>query len=218
VPALSKVELSEAMISLFEELSEGNTDASIMDLMGWNADTFQNVKRAMLEGKAEELRTKPREHVYVEYLISQSRNIQDLNDLVDTLDKKQQYNALVGAIRLRSDIHDKIIARGQEFGVIRKEAETKRIIGGLLVTDMSSSEIRTAIGTHLGELKGMMERFGDADFASMPTPKKLHHGAAVPVVSTAVVVEDKPKPEGKVKAKTSRRSGGRVRSREARDG
>jgi hypothetical protein len=211
---LSKDDVSDAADALYHELVDGHeTESSIAEIMGWDPELFRRIKKTMLDEKSDEIRTKPREHVYVEYCISQQQNIRDLNDLIKGLDAKQQYNALVGAIRLRSDIYDKIVSKGQEFGLIRKEPERKEVIAGILVSDMSSDDIRQAIVTQLTSIKDLMGKFGDKDLMSLEVGK-VHYGRALPRTFDDQPIEVESLPEhgkGSARAKTSRRSAGRAK-------
>lgn len=208
---LSKSDRAEAVATLLKDLADGDSEAEVAEIMGWDSATLAYVRKTMLESEAQRMRKMPREHVYVQYCMEQRRNVRDLDDLITHLDKKQQYNAVIGAIRLRSDIADKIITKGQEFGVIRKEAERKEhiLVGGIIVGDMTAPQLRTAIGTEMNELKVLMEKFGDQPINAL-SPGALHYGPkAAKFVESKTKVVETPKPVGKARAKTSRRSAGR---------
>ena len=220
----SKSELLEASLAVYELRVEGKTDKEIMEILRYDAETFEEVTTAMYESRAERMRVMPREHVYIDYVTEQRRNIKDLNDLVTNLDKKTQYNALVGAIRLRSDILDKIVEKGQEFGVIKKQAQRTEIVAGLLVHDMTQEDLRKGILGQTKLLKDVMERYGDGDIMSL-TPETRHYALPAAITTTASPVEDDeddeadlaPAPKrsaGTARAKMSKRSAGRKRTRE----
>lgn len=205
---LSRAEKAEAAATIFNEMINGSTDAEIMDLLGVDAETYNELRRYMLEAKSESLRTQPREHTFAEYLINQTQNVRDLTGLINNLDAKKQYNAIVGAIRVRADIYDKIIARGQEFGIIKKEPDRKEVVGGIVVADLSAADLKKAITGEMKSLHDMIGAFGEGDLKSLPSAP-LHYGEAVTVESPKAPA--KPKPEGKVKAKTGKRAAGRRR-------
>lgn len=206
---MTKAELLEAAKTLFTELVEGENANEVADIMGWDDETFAKVQKAMLAGKSGEIRSKPAEHVYVEYLIEQGRNVHDLSGLIKNLDQKSQYNALVGAIRLRSDIVDKMLERGFEFGMVKRKEQggggllgggnTFNIIAGVKVGEMTNPQLRDAIGTQLKELEVFIDKFGDATKITDLIPGPLHYGKALVSLpgpeTEAEEAEPRPKPK-----------------------
>jgi hypothetical protein len=209
---LTRSELIEAAATIHGEMVGGSSETDIMDILGLDAEQFREARKFMLEMRADEIRGKPREHVYIEYTIKQEQNIKDLNTLISQLDDTKQHNAVVGAIRLRSDILDKIIERGQEFGLLRREPQRKEIVAGVMVAEMATPELRKAIVGEIGKLNDLVKRFGDGGIMAME-PGPLHYGE--PALLTEGETMKPRKAEGKAKAKTSRRAGGRRRVREA---
>jgi hypothetical protein len=209
--SLTRNELLELAATIYDRMVAGDSEADIMSAYGLDEVTFTKARRIMLDVRAQEARTKPREHVYVEYCMAQQRNILDLDVFIKELDAKNQYNAVVGAIRLRSDLIDRIVQRGMEFGIIRKEPERKELVAGLFISDMNSGELKKAILDQIQQMNDMISRFGDGDILSLD-PGGLHYGD--PITTTAEVVHElPPKAAGKAKAKSSRRSAGRRRIR-----
>lgn len=210
---MSKAELAEAAKALFADLVSGDDPQEIADVMGWDAETFATVQKAMLISRAEEVRAKPADHVYIEYMIDQKRNIKDLTDLINNLDKKRQYNAVVGSIRLRAELTDKILERGFDFGILKRaeqgggglgQGNTFNIIAGVDVNAMTAPQLRDAITGQLSELNGYIEAFGDGVDITKLATGTLHYGDRAPdpnevIEVPAEVVEDKPKKKNKKK-------------------
>lgn len=202
---MNKVELAEAAKLLYHELVHGDDPDDIADIYGWDEETYKKIQKAMLTSRAEEIRAKPSDHVYVNYIIEQQRNQQDLTDLINNLDKKRQYNMVLGAIRLRSEITDKILERGFEFGMIQRQGQgglgsgnTFNIIGGVDVNVMTAPQLTKAITSQLDELQSYMERFGDGKNILELSPGALHYGPAAPPPTPAVIdVASEPEPEAK---------------------
>lgn len=215
--ALSKSELMELAATIEGELVKGESETEIMDTLRIDAETYAEAKRFLFEQRSSAIRSMPNDHVYVDYVIQQRQNIQDLNDLIRNLDKKKQYNALVGAIRLRSDIMDKIVDRGQQFGLIKKVAERREIVGGLIIADMAEGELRKAIAKQLKDMESMMSKFGEKSFLELETGA-IHYGEparlAAPVVDTSGTTLPRGTEGKTAKAKTSKRSAGRRRVRD----
>jgi hypothetical protein len=172
---LTKKQIEEAIATMYSYRCDGLTDKETMDVMGLNADTYLYINTLMYEQQAEELKTKPREHSYIDYIIKQSENVKDLSKMIDEFKTSKQFGAMVGAVRARAEIYDKIIKTGQEFGIIEKTPERKEIMAGVAVVDMTSAKLKEMITTELKQLNVLMATHGDVDVLSLP-PAELHHG------------------------------------------
>lgn len=205
--SLTKRDIEEAKQTIWSKMCSGESDDDIIDALGVETTTYTALKLQMLDDKAAELRTKPPEHVYVEYIINQEQNISDLTEMIGEFKKTKQYNAMVGAIRARADLYDKLIAKGQEFGVFRKTPERREIVAGLLVSDMTSHDLKTAITKAIGNLEAMTRRYGDNDILDVEVDS-LHYGPALPPKAmeeeSVVAPKAKSKSNGKGKSKHQR--------------
>lgn len=175
----TKSELKEAVATVYTKLLEAKDDKTIMDEMGISAEDYDNLKRAMFDIKADELRQKPVEHVYVEYMINQIQNVKDLTTMVTDFKSSKQYNAMVGAVRARADIYDKLIDRGQSLGVIKREPTVTKVIGGIIIGELTNVQLKEMITKELGELNKLMKRYGDHGIIDMD-PGSLHYGPTLP--------------------------------------
>ena len=196
-----------------EAMIDGESEATIQDQLGIDIETFQECRTLMLTERASLRERQTAGQSFAEYELHQLRNIHDLNELISNLNSKSQYNALVGALRLRADIQDRIINKGQEFGVLTKTPEKKLVFGGVHVGDFSDRELRKELKHSLGGLKTLVEKHGGEDLMSLPVGD-LHYGPSVPTTGVEVEKEPPPKAVGKARAKSSRRSAGRRRIRE----
>jgi len=172
---LKRREALEAAAYIYEQRIRGKRDKYIQEQLGLDADQYAEACKFLLENRSEQLREMPREHVYVEYVIDQKKNIKDLDSLIKNLDANSQYNALIGAIRLRSDIQNKIVDRAQEFGLVKKEAEKRELIGGIALFDLAADDLRKKIVSHTKGLADVMRDYGEKDFLRLPSPE-LHYG------------------------------------------
>lgn len=195
---LTKADIQEAKVTIWSELCKGTQDSEIQEDMGLSQEMYLQLKFQVLEDKATQLRAKPPEHVYVEYIINQTQNISDLTGMIEDFKKTKQFNALVGAVRARADLYDKLVAKGQEFGVFAKAPERK-IIAGVVVSDLSANDLRTAITKAIGNLDAMMGKYGDNDIIDV-MPDSLHYGPSLP--SRAI----EPREESAIKAPPTKKS------------
>lgn len=173
--ALSRAELLEVAVNIETRMMNGDTREEIMDALGYDFDQFEEARKFLLNLKAEEIRGRSREHTFIEYVLEQRGTIKALDKLAKDLDSKSQYNALIGAHRLKSDLVDRIIDRGFEFGIIKKTPERKEIVAGLIIGDMSSEDLKKEIVSHGKLTRELMSKFGEGGFLETPDAP-THYG------------------------------------------
>lgn len=198
---LSKKQILEAAITIYEKLASGLSDNEVMEEMGLLPDEYNQLKTAMLDNKADEIREKPVEHTFVEYLINQSTNIRDLTNMIQDFYRTKSYGPMVGAVRARAEIFDKILTKGQEFGLIHKEPDKKQILAGVAVTELSNKQLRKMIKGELKILGKLQKQFGEKNLLELPEHESLYSGPRLmPEVKPikGEIIKDK---EGKIKGK-----------------
>lgn len=159
------------------ELIKGTSEDRIADDLGLDREAFDYLHSFMLQERANKKRSRSSDQQFADYEISQERNIADLDNLIQNLNEQTQYNALVGAIRLRSEIQKGILTAGQEFGVIAKQPDRTEIVAGVVVADLSTADLRKMIAGQLASLEGMISKYGDCDIRALETGE-LHRGPA----------------------------------------
>jgi hypothetical protein len=172
---LTSDELDSASAHLWQLLVEGVSDEDARSRMCLDLATYHKVKTHMLDGKAREIRNLPPEHVYVQYVLDQAQNIRTLTHQLERFEATKQYNAMVGAIRLRADLYDRILAKGQECGVIDKQPERHEVIAGIVVADLNNRQLRGHLRRELKAITEMMEGYGDVPFLDVEAGE-THHG------------------------------------------
>jgi hypothetical protein len=197
----------EAVSKLFGLLGDGLTDVEAQNAMGLDRENYTYIKTAMYRCKSDEIRGKSTEETYVDYLLAQKTNLADLTAMIQEFKKSKQYNAMVGAIRARSDILNHLINRGQEFGLIEKRPDEKRIIAGVMVANLTNRQLQSLVVRELGQLDAMRNKFGDGSgLLALDNPQvypALPGGSIVTPVEVRPVVKKK-KTKKTVKAATSK--------------
>lgn len=181
---LTKSEVEEAVATIYGRMASGEDDKEIIEAMGISAEDFKALKSAMFDAKADEIRQRPIEHVYVQYVLDQQGNVKDLTEMMETFKSTRQLNAMVGAIRVRSEIYDKIIKTGQDMGLLKRAATQHEIIGGIVIAELTNEKLRTLITGALKDLGGLMKKYGDKSIVEMD-PGTLHYGPALPPKTSA---------------------------------
>lgn len=177
--ALTKEFLAEAIQTIYSGYAEGKTDEQLAAEIGIDANEFKKLRLAMFDSKAEEVRARPTEHVYVQYMIDQARNIKDLTDMIKDFKSTRQHTAMVAAVKTRADIYDRLIKRGQEFGFIARDPKSGNLGLGELLGELTNKQLRVKITMELKQLGDLMVRYGDKNILEMPTGS-LHHGPRLP--------------------------------------
>jgi hypothetical protein len=198
---LSPEELEAAAHVLFDALTSGIPDDDAMDELGVDEATYSRIKAKMFDLKAEEVRTKPTEHVYVQYMLDQAANIRDLTGMISEFKKTKQYNAMVGAIRTRADLQDRLIKQGQDFGLIQKSPAQRQVVAGIVITEMTNVELKRAAMRELRTLSRLMESAGDVDFLDVEA-SEVHRGPALKAPEREPLEVGRPEPKAKKRKKT----------------
>lgn len=169
---------------VYELLSEGKSDEEIRAELEISEDQLAGLRERMNSQIGERLKRRAPEQVYLEYVIHQRSCMALLDEAIGRfrLDRAAS-GSIVQAIRARSDIYDKTIKFGQELGLVKKMPDEKRIIGGILVTQLSDDQLRNAIADQVTAMQKMVSGFGgsgEKQIVDMPAGD-LHYSLPEPV-------------------------------------
>ena len=166
--------------SIYGRLLDGEADGEIMDSMGLGVQEYHRYKEGLYRLKADEVKQHPSEYVYIDYVIQQTENIQKLTNIVDDMMRTKDYSSvLIGAIKAKSEIHDKVIVKGQEFGLIKKVPNKKEIIAGVTVSELTNDDLKKAITGALNDLNRMTQQYGDVDLKQLREQNDLYYGESL---------------------------------------
>jgi len=180
-------ELRSAFAKLKALITEGYSDEEIAsEQLGISFEEFEDLKQKYLDHEVDIALKKPSEHTYVEYVLEQQRCISDLDNLIksfglvedeidDDLDESYSHRkqpkarniaGYVGAVRAKSDIIDKIVKTGQEFGLIEQKDKAKANPGDVIF-NMSKVEIIQYLTSEMKCFSETMMRYGDRDITTL---------------------------------------------------
>lgn len=163
-------DLRMRLAELRSHLAMGKSDEQIAEEMSLGVESYISLKRELMRQETIRIQTASAEEIYIEYSLRQGQLIRELSDMVGTFTKNSNYNALVGAVRAKSDILDKIIKTGQDMGILVKAPERKMILQGVVVAEMGNNQLRKMIAGELQSLATIVSRFGDKDLFGAPLP------------------------------------------------
>lgn len=179
-------ELRATFATLRSHLSAGLDDVEIATELGISLEDLEELKRRFYAHEIEIERKKSTDRHYLDYLIAQRGNISDLQKIITKFGESKQYNALVGAIRAKSEIIEKVLERGRDFGVIDLKSAPIRI-NGLLVTELPTNAIRATIADALHELKQLTAGDNMSSMADVELPQIHGDDVVIDVVAEPVV-------------------------------
>lgn len=166
--------LRAACAKLRAYLAAGDSDHEICEKMGLSWGDYEELKGKMMAFESAKVVTQSSEQVYVEYLMNQEKNIHALSTMIDSFQDSRQHAAMVGAVKARADIYDKMIKTGQEFGFIEKMPERTEIVAGVMVRDLSEQDLRAHITSALSSLDTMQKKYGDSSNIIDLDPGQTH--------------------------------------------
>lgn len=165
---LKGAELRAAIAKLRSFLGAGDTDDEAAAKLGLSWAEYEDLKRAMYAAEVEVLRKRSTAEAYIDYVLAQQQNINDLNAMVSQFKETKQYNAMVGAIRARSEMVDKILERGQEFGLIAKSESGEGIVAGVAVGNLTNEQLKARIAREIEKLSDVVARYGSGSMKDLP--------------------------------------------------
>jgi hypothetical protein len=106
---------------LRELLTLGYSEDDIAAELGVRISTYQQLKRTLIEFEVRDILKKPSTQVFIEYSIAQENCLKDIIGILKQSAAKNNPAIGVQAVRLKSEIYDKVLGRGVELGVISKD-------------------------------------------------------------------------------------------------
>lgn len=167
-------------------MTVGDNDFGILSKTGWDPEALTVLQKELYRSELTRL-ARPAEEVFVDYVLHQQEGIRDLNKLIERLmsaketvtdpttgqdqviDSVKHATAVVGAVKTKADIWDRMVQRGQDLGLIHRAPKRQEIIAGIAVTQISTRELKGEVGKAMAAFKGLLDRYGDAELASAKT-------------------------------------------------
>lgn len=214
--ALKGDELRAATAKLRSYLAIGKPEEEIATEMAISWNDYLDLKRQLYKFESERLQGRTTEEVYTDYVLAQERNIHDLTKIIEqeTIEedadgipqkvyKVPTTSVTVGAIKARSEIYDKLIAKGQEFGFIaKKPVETQ--VSGTVLHRLALPDLRRTIMDELKALDSMSRKLGFEKSILDLDPGAIHHDAIIDVHATSATPERRALPPPRQKVQTQK--------------
>jgi hypothetical protein len=165
---LEKIENDARFVRFLQLKKDGENDDEIRAKFAMDIDTYDRFAKECLLQEVDRIQSKSVGEVYVEYMLAQKKCISDLERMATRFDNVKHYSALVNSVKTRSDILDKIIKVGQDFGLLEKRPERREIVAGLMIAKMDDDQLRNTILGELKNLEKMMNHIGNQTIIDLP--------------------------------------------------
>lgn len=161
-------------------VAAGEEEADVIEELGLTREQYDVVRQDYYRQHEVGLQSKLRpEHAFIDWLVYHRALIRELNDFI----KAQQVavasgsqaegqpqtvrlvdmdpKAHLGAIKLKSEIYEKMIDRGQNLGLIKKATDTKLV--GVVVSELDDKAFMELIVKEISEFERVMRVYGTTD-------------------------------------------------------
>jgi len=128
----------------------------ILQETGWSLQRLMTVERYVNDEDKHLASDLDPRILWSKYRLRQLQAASELEDLIEIFKTSRQYNALVSAVKARSEVLDKIIKTGQELGVISRAAREVNLRSQIDVRSMSVSELRVHLRQEVEELSRLV--------------------------------------------------------------
>lgn len=142
--------------------ASGFTPDEIVDRSGWTEEKLAEVRAELFAREEMEVVGRRTEDVFVDYVMRTRANIRQLDEILEDLRMTKQGSAMVGAVKAKQDLMDRVLNRGQEFGLIEKKPERSQI--GIVVANMDDLALREMLVNEMNQLRSMMDSVGGKKF------------------------------------------------------
>lgn len=155
-------DIQALMSEIKRRLIAGESDMIIAENLNLGRAEYRRLKTKVYDQEVDSFVGKSAEEQYVDYCFDQQRCLDDLDEMARHFKGSNNYNAMVGAIRAKSQIMEAIHKTGVAMGVIKQETSWDREVAGVRMSDLDNKELRDTLATEIRALQHVMDRFGDA--------------------------------------------------------
>jgi len=136
------------------------SDFEICEYLKIKGTELARLKKEIFYEEISSTRDMTNEELFAQYKMQQMEVVKDIDVLVERFKDTTQLNALASILKAKAEIFDKIIDKGQQFGVLEKSPEKHAFIGQLNVTDMSREDLEGHLQKTNLEIQKLMGQDG----------------------------------------------------------
>lgn len=171
-------ELSYHVRKMLALLELGKTFEDCRKILKLNQEEFAGVQKECCKLQAKKWKAKSKEEIYSEYVVEQKKCLAALNKLIERMpnDGSAKGDAsLLNAIKVKSDIEDKIIEKGQELGILEKfgkksDAVRQETRDEMRTSKMRDEDLRDSVTNEEVVLERIMQTFQNQSLSEVDSP------------------------------------------------
>lgn len=138
-------------------IGKNYSDEEIMDELEIQPHVLAEYKRQIITLERHAFQNLDSSAVYADYLFKQRQMIKELDLIQTKFRNRGQWTALVAAIKTKSEIYDKSIKLGQDFGFIEKKAGELKVTGEVSFSAMSEADMQKQIKQEVEAMHRMVK-------------------------------------------------------------
>jgi len=159
---LGDTTLRQHLATIRASIANGESDETIAEEQSWPIEAVEVLRKAVRDAEIVSM-GRPTNEVFADYVLRQEGCIRDLNDAIERFGKEPKTaHVVVGAVKAKSEILDRVMMRGQEFGVLQKAPQRREILKGEFIAELPPHKMRELVRQELGALNRLQRLVGDA--------------------------------------------------------
>jgi hypothetical protein len=183
-------------------VADGTHMDAIVDVTGWSLAKVRRLQSELFSDEERSRVGRRSEDVWVEYALRTEDHIAALDDVIEQFRGSSQGSALVGAIKAKQDLLDRVIKLGQELGFVKREPQRSIHI----LANMSDPELRKRLQDRLNAFRELAGQSGDThllDVTTDDTPGEVIQVPAAPTEPDPGAIKRTPRRDPQLVAKTT---------------
>lgn len=162
-------DIQALMSEIKKRLIEGEPDLLIAGDLDLGKAEYRKLKSRIYDQEVDNFIGKSAEEQYIDYCFEQRKCLNDLDEMIKG--SPNNHNAMVGAIRAKSQIMEAMHKMGVSSGVIKQDTSFDREIAGIRMSDLDTKEMRDFLKNELRQLQHIIDKYGDGPMEEIiPSP------------------------------------------------
>ena len=171
----SKEETRRLKARLRGLLQDGKTEDECLIELDIRLDHLRWLKNQLIADELQEVVSDSPEEIWAKYRLLQLGCIRDLDEVIaEAKSGKIALNTAIGAVKAKSAIIENILVKGQDLGVIHKEADKREQLIGVAVASVTTEELREIATSKRTGLQLMKDKYLEADFSVVVDPDPVY--------------------------------------------
>lgn len=174
IPGWTEAKTEEFVGNYLVAEAGGQDDETIRASLKLTHGKFRQLKREAYSRESAHMRGQSTEDVFLQFRMRQERLAGLVMDMLPGFKKLGQAAPQVSAIKVISDIHDRVIKTGQEMGIIERAPDRVQAHSDNMFANMSAAVLRKWITTLAGEFVALDAKYGSKNIVNVEFEKTYY--------------------------------------------